>query len=393
MTTIILFGITGDLAKKKLIPALAEIYKGGQDFKYVGFGRKDFSAKDFHNFIAEHAAALDAGLKKGFAERWSYVRSELDDRKGYRELAGRAGKGGDILLYVSLPPQFHMDVISGLASVGLLGKNPKPASKGAATKGVPKIVLEKPFGVDEKSAKDLWKKISSLVGTDSLYLVDHYGAKQSVMELETFAKTGFFQDLYKTDLVKKIKVTLKEKKDAGGRGVLYDSIGTLKDVGQNHVLRMLTSILLAMKFNPKKSEKNKLKRSDIISKLRPRSVSIGQYRGFRNEPGVNPESQTETYFYAKNTFEDVEVDLEAGKATSADDSSVVISMNDKNSVTIPVNGYGSKDAYVTVFERAMLGDRSVFAEYEEILASWRYAEKAKKLAAKAKLRVYSKGAI
>ncbi|HEY1036958.1 MAG TPA: hypothetical protein VGE62_00060 [Candidatus Paceibacterota bacterium] len=391
MTTIILFGITGDLAKKKLIPALAELYSDsiglGRGFQFIGFGRKAFTPEEFDAFITECSKAffdrrpdVDLSVANQFASKWAYVISELNEADGYAQLAAAVGHDSDILAYISLPPQFHMDVVNGLSGAGIVSQ--KDESRG--TKSA-KVVFEKPFGLDAFHARDSWARIGSLMPSEDVYLVDHYGAKQPIVDFERIGDTGAFAQMRAAGLIQGIRSALVEKKDANGRGSFYDSVGALKDVGQNHVLRMLTSGIRAIASDSQE-------RADIIRSLNPLSVELSQYAGFASEPGVDPETKTETFFRVRDSFEGIDIELVAGKSASEDDNSLTVFYTDGKSLRIPVNAPATKEAYVTVFERALEGDRSVFADIEEVLASWEYIAKVKRLAEGSEVQIYEKGA-
>ncbi len=452
MNSIVLFGITGDLARAKLIPSLARLWKGGffehgADVvdaadpahlvaRFIGFGRKDFSKEDFEKYIDEYsvlsAPSLSSDLSsdllpestsvQDFTSKWSYVCSDLDNIDGYKKLADTVGQG-EVLFYVALPPQYQMTVAKMLVDAGLLSKS---NTQNAANR----IAFEKPFGYDAQSALSLNNFLLEHLGEEQIFRVDHYAGKEAVLALDESGKQGLLVDTYNSKDFSKIEVRLHEKKDVKGRGAFYDAVGALSDVGQNHLLYVLSSVLAAPFFN--KSDFNNTEKKNIsIEKMRHialdtvdfdvsmDAVEVGQYEGFLSEDGVKPDSTTETFFKIKGKICDnenfvcylgdractedeenfkkdfiarwkgLEIEISAGKAMKENDVAVYLynkkdlDKNEESVMVIPVNSQDinkpQKEAYDEVFRSALTGDKARFVDIEQVLIGWRLVEDVKKL--------------
>ncbi len=392
MKNIVIFGITGDLAKKKIVPALSKLATVfGADAenrisKYIGFGRKDMSVSDFQAYIgglienstdtvvggsdttasADASGAFSDGSYNDFIKKWVYVQSEIDDMAGYENLKMEIA-GEESLIYISLPPQLTETVLARLSQSGILSK----------TDSRNKLLIEKPFGSDLETAEKLRAIIESDLNTENVYLVDHYACKQAIVDFETQGFDGFFGlsgEKESLDDIKCIKVSILEKKGVDGRGAFYDSVGAIKDVGQNHCLRVLTSILSVA------SESES--RSNILHAISFDNVKKIQDPAYKSVEGVSNESKTETYFEISGKFDGVvDVIIEGGKYQPEDKSEVSIVLKDGRNLLLPINNYKSSamtrdgdrvpDAYENVIKFALEGRREYFVDFDEVLEQWR----------------------
>lgn len=434
MPDIVVFGITGDLARRRIIPALARAWGNNhlpKGTRFIGFGRKHFDAPGFSIFIQEHApAGIDA---KKFAQSWKYAESELDDGDGYKKLAAllqsqlslpqkspkkTAGKKPRTLIYMSLPPVHQAIVIRKLIAAKILKKN----------NGVV-VAIEKPFGKDAPSAKKLNDLLLSAVSEKQIYRVDHYAAKEELIDMEAAGKGGLLSHMNAVGM-NSLEIKFHEQGTMAGRGSFYDHVGALNDVGQNHIMHMLGTVLAA----PYASHKNYSEiRSTAVSFLKPQKALFGQYESFRKEPGVLPNSKTETYFKTENVmafpkteksnnaelsklskrWQGLKVFISVGKGLSEDlveicfhskgesfaassapgnDSSASASASNSpggSSICLVTARHGAKDAYQTIFETVMRGDMSHSVGIGQITAGWNYVKKVK--AMKPKLLIYKDG--
>lgn len=424
MNKVVLFGITGDLAKQKLIPALFKLYSNGllpKDSRFFGFGRKAFSRSEFGLFIDECLQKkngrggdilIDPAEIADFFENFEYIQSELDDDKGYKELAGKIDEEKDkALFFLSLPPQFQATVSEKLIKNNVLGR------KFAGTR---KIALEKPFGYDSRSAVELQNLLSLYLDESQILRVDHYAAKQALIDLETAAYSGIFDGMLGKENVKSIEITFNEEIDVSNRGLFYDSVGALNDVLQNHVLHILGTVLVLPVISAHViSGKGKSVPSLTISKIRgemlkglkllanPKPV-LGQYKGYRDSVGVKKDSQTETFFDVRaelghNIWKGTKVRLTGGKALKKSEVSVALELKrSKKKIKILVNNSTSSghvasvklDAHERIFLEALnvcgIGDSSKnicnttdesahFISFDQSMAGWRFVEKIKKI--------------
>lgn len=388
MKNIVIFGITGDLAKKKIVPALSKLatrsVAGSENYitKYIGFGRKDMSVSDFQAHIGDLTRSSSEVVANGtmlgsqvdpaserieyFTRKWTYVQSEIDDIEGYKRLKTELGDI-DSLIYVSLPPQLTENVLAGLSQSGVLGK--------ADSRN--KLLIEKPFGCDLESAKKMRAILEADFNTENIYLVDHYACKQAIVDLERLGFDGFFglsDEKVSLNDIESIQVSILEKKGVDGRGAFYDSVGAIKDVGQNHCLRVLTSVLSALGESGT--------RSDILHSISFDNVKKVQDSRYKLVEGVDGESNTETYFEISGKYKgDVGVIIEGGKYQLEDKNEVAVVMKDGRILVIPINSYKGSDAtrndtdvpdaYENVIKFALEGRREYFVEFDEVLEQWR----------------------
>lgn len=415
MTEIVLFGITGDLSRQKLIPSLYNLFSKGAlkpDTRFFGFGRKSMRDEEFQAFIetcvrSKSSHSVDVHLVDTlhqFMKQWSYVISELDSDNGYIELASRL-KSDSSLVFLSLPPAFQLPVCKKLIEnkvVEMSSINDAMISGAAESISASfgrKIALEKPYGHDSASAKELEAYLSSKLNQSQILRVDHYAGKQALVELERAAEQGVFQALLELKSIKSIEVTLCETADVSQRGAFYDSVGALNDVLQNHMLHMLSTVLALPQIGMTSSVPGHLSkiRSKILEAIEVTSVSaLGQYAGYSTSDGVSSDSTTETFFniegrFGKHAASAIKIKLVGGKALKTSEASVIISLKNGKKVAIGVNGYGTKEAHEQIFEDAVAGNLDRFISYKQAMAGWRIVESAKKKHAGKKLVVYKKG--
>lgn len=424
-TLIILFGITGDLSRSKLIPSLMRLWKKDHSLSFVGFGRKDFSKDEsssdsFSNFIKKYSG--DAN----FSNNWKYVQSDLDEDRGYRELKNIIGtntvgkkRGKSLVFYIALPPQFQKVVASKIIENFAVKNGTANSSKYKSESKLPKdfvLAFEKPFGYSSASAKALNKMLLKSVREEQILRVDHYAGKQALIDMEKGAELGALGESFNNNHISKITVHFLEKNSANGRGAFYDHVGALADVLQNHMLYML-STALAVPYILNSSKKNLNKnidkiREEVLAKIKydfknsvNKNVELGQYKSFKKESGVSPKSKTETSFIIKGKISKadkywggVDVEFIGGKSMSENDSAIYLQYNKSTVVKtnqaedvlrLPINGYSTREAYDEIFQSAIcesLGQKTGrFVSLKQILEGWKLVEKIKKLKIKPKL--------
>ncbi|MBP6974428.1 MAG: hypothetical protein KBB54_00625 [Candidatus Pacebacteria bacterium] len=427
MNELVLFGVTGDLAKQKLIPALFKLYKNGElnrKSSFIGFGRKKFTKSDFQNFIEQLVLVgnIDTTNKissislnthdtheaRSFASQWSYVESELDNLNGYKKLASILTTD-TTLVYISLPPMYQYQVCSTLVSSGIVVKSKNR-----------RIAFEKPYGFDSISANKLDSFLTRRLRTDQILRVDHYAGKQALVEFEQVARQGIFSDILNSKNIKKIEVRLNESIDVAKRGPFYDQVGALSDVGQNHVLHMLATVLALPEISVAPSNLSELRSSALsILEINKKSI-LGQYQSFTATPGVREGSTTETFFRIfgkikavkstkvngkregkggknKSYLNDLSkrwvglnIEIMGGKALSSPEASITLHTKHSKPVKIMVNGYGSRDAYEQIFIDSFKYNPDRFIDFKQIEIGWDIIEKVKKMASK-KVIIYKRG--
>ncbi|KKU77548.1 MAG: Glucose-6-phosphate 1-dehydrogenase [Parcubacteria group bacterium GW2011_GWA2_47_64] len=334
--TIVIFGATGDLFQKKLAGALFDLDQKKllpQRTEIVGFSRKPLSHDQFRAFVQNALAARSNGKvvePDAFVGRAMYHQGDLTKAESYASL-GRFleerdrinGVCSDKLFHLAVPPNLYEVVFTRLAKSGLA----IPCAPGLPNEAVAwtRVLVEKPFGNNEKEAARLDRLLGKLFEEEQIFRIDHYLAKETMQNIISFRfSNGLFEPLWSRKHIEKVEIKFLEKNDTSARGSFYDEVGALRDVGQNHILQMLA--LVAME-NPCGIDATKIReaRQKVLEKVSGggrdlnSSVVRGQYKGYRNEPGVLPNSNTETYFriiakIENNRWRGVPFILESGKA-------------------------------------------------------------------------------
>lgn len=308
-TILVVFGATGDLVKKKILPALFNLFLEGKlptMFKVVGFSRRSFSREDFEKYIFEATAkyrGANAKICGAFCKPFSYQQGVFEKLDGFRALEKRLlaidnewGVCANKLFYLAVPPKFYKTIFKKLAASGLT----KPCSP---EEGWSRVLVEKPFGKDLETAKKLDTLLGALFKEEQIYRIDHYLAKEMLQNILAFRfSNNLFENSWDNTLIEKITIRLWEKIGVEDRGGFYDSVGALQDVGQNHFLEMLALITMEnpTDFNDRAIRE---KRRQALETLVPPSAREikkfsfrAQYAGYRTIEGVAPNSRRETYF-------------------------------------------------------------------------------------------------
>ncbi|MGB5703897.1 MAG: glucose-6-phosphate dehydrogenase [Polyangiales bacterium] len=286
---LILFGITGDLARKKLFSALYDLTASGRlDMPVIGVASRGWDDETLREKAREALEALgrkiDEEVFARLAANLSYVSGNYRDPATYARIAERISRDACAVSYLAIPPGLFNEVVDGLASVGLNHRG--------------RLVLEKPFGRDLRSATELNDIVQRYYPEDRVYRIDHFLGKEAVQNLMIFRFSNtVLEPIWNRHYVRGVQITMAEDFGVEGRGSFYDKVGTVRDVVQNHLLQVLA--LLAME--PPVSESPDAVRDERVKALRAiitpmaEDVVRGQYAGYRREAGVDPSSDTETY--------------------------------------------------------------------------------------------------
>jgi glucose-6-phosphate 1-dehydrogenase len=318
---LVIFGASGDLAKRKLIPAIYQLYKGNHlpdCFAVLGVSRTDYSDEAFRDFIFSESDHLDhEGVSKEDQERFKqslyYLPINTSESSDYAkvkerlaELDNSCSTEGNYLFYLSTPPFLYSVIPAHLAAYGLNDES----------NGWKRLVVEKPFGYDSASAAKLNSELQQHFEEDQIYRMDHYLGKETVQNLlVTRFANGIFEPLWNRNYISHIEITSAEKLGVGSRGGYYDKSGALRDMLQNHLLQIVAHVAMEppISADARSIRNEKLKLFQSIRPIKEEEVSKyvirGQYTrsvirgeevpGYRDAEGVPEESKTETYVAMK----------------------------------------------------------------------------------------------
>lgn len=427
-----IFGGTGDLTKRKLLPALYNLYAAGilkDCFEVVCIGRRPYSQEDYIDFVdswvKEHARIqIEEEILKKFYSHITYYKMDFTDLNEYEDLNTyfKQHPCSNHMMYYAVAPAFFDVITQGVMTLNNVKQ--------------PKIILEKPFGETLEQAKELNKTLEESFGNDHIYRIDHYLGKEMVRNILTIRETNpIFENAWSNQFVDHIEIDAFEEVGVGTRANYYDHAGALKDMVQNHLLQILSVVAVDDLRKPLRKEQIK-----ILNSLEPVSketikdcLVLGQYKGYKDETNVAEDSTTETYAGLKiyldhPRWKGVPFYVQTGKKCSKREIEVkvVFKSNDVNTpkdvlvVKIqPTEGVylefniktpgedsitrarmdfcqncnlvfklNTPEAYERMLFACMNGDSRWFTSFEQIEASWKYVEDLKRLYQEAQLPLY-----
>jgi glucose-6-phosphate 1-dehydrogenase len=446
--TFVLFGATGDLAKRKIYPALYNLYlnhKLPQPISIIGLGRGNLSHLDFQEKIKESVLEFSRRLEHeademgDFLDAFRFSTLDVNKPEDYQKLLQLVKEREDELqiaenrmFYLSVAPEFFDIIAFNVKNSGL-----------GATSGWKRLIIEKPFGHDLQSARELNEKLSSAFDEEEIFRIDHYLGKPMVQNLEALEFANpVLQSIWNRDHIANVQITASETVGVEQRAGYYDQAGAIRDMVQNHMLQvlMMTAMNLPYKINATEIRNEKRKVMEALRPVKKEDVQFhivrGQYSsgemkgesvsGYKDEPGVNPSSQTDTFvaarlwidnpfwsgvpFYIrtgkrmkekstriviefKNTLklhynQDQKVEPNLLIIEISPDENVALQLNGKNPMNGKIepvnisfscedsvrNGAGVPEAYERLIYDALIGDSTFFAHWKEVELSWEWVQ-------------------
>lgn len=436
-TILVLFGATGDLVAKKILPALLNLWKEQnlpEPFSIVAFGRRDLTDATFRDYVRDILVKrtdlnIDAATLTAFLEGITYHKGQFDSDADYAALAEKLQAMSDgptsYVYYLAVPPELTKTISNGLHSAGLTEEGKS---------GARRIIVEKPIGISSGSAEEIEAVLGSTFTEAQVYRIDHYLAKEMVQNLMAFRfSNSLFEGMWNGEAIERIDIRLWETLGVETRGAFYDGLGALRDVGQNHLLQMLAFITMD---HPENFQAGLVrhKRAEILQALHVWSAEEiventrrAQYDGYPSIEGVAAGSQTETYFKVNvridtPRWKNVAISLESGKRLGRARKEIVVTFrppknclchqdadeHKQNVITFgiePTEGimidFWSKkpgldfdveqrtfdfmlrnveqrSQYIEEYEKLLLdgilGDQTLFVDKDEVKAMWRFVD-------------------
>jgi glucose-6-phosphate 1-dehydrogenase len=412
---LVFFGVTGDLAYKKIFPALhAMVRRGTLNIPVIGVARDDFTLDTLkeraRSSIDQHGGGVDPDAMKKLERLLFYVKGEYSDLRTFEALHTALKGAQRPAYYLAIPPLLFGSVVEHLS------KSDRDAGA--------RVIVEKPFGHDRESAQQLNRILLNAFPEDSIFRIDHYLGKRPVhnMVYFRFANT-MLESFWNRTHIESVQITMAEDFGVQGRGAFYDQTGTIRDVVQNHLFQVMANLAMEppVRTDSESLRDEKVKVLKAISPLQAQDVVRGQFEGYLKEPGVKPDSTTETFAAIRlriNSWrwQDVPFFIRAGKSLPVTCTEVVARLRSPPAVfpqretganhirfrispdtTVAMaltimdpdeTGVGQStelqasrhpgpnemDAYERVLTDALAGDRALFAREDYVEEAWRIVD-------------------
>lgn len=417
-SAITLFGGSGDLTYRKLLPAMYNLEflnKLDDNFKIIGLGRRDYTTEDYikiaETWIKENSRKkYDEKIFKKFLSRISYFKIDISKKDEYKRLQQFYIEQNieKHVYYYAVAPSMFLPITEGLRAY--------------CSENNAKVIIEKPFGEDLENASILNDKLAEFFGKDEIYHIDHYLGKEMIQNILTIRfMNAIFKGIWNKDFIDNIQITAAETVGVETRAGYYDKSGALKDMVQNHLLQVLS--IVAME-EPDKDENKGIKKSQLklLKSLKPLintkdDLVMGQYNGYLDEANIQPNSKTETYvalrlFIDNERWDGVPFYIRTGKKMGNKETQVVIQFKEVNGIPgnilvikiqpdegvylqfsakkpgtendiqrvsmdfcqscVLENRINTPEAYERLLYACFEGDASLFSEWDQIEVSWNY---------------------
>lgn len=433
-TTMIIFGGTGDLTHRKLIPALYQLHINGflpEDFSTISIGRRDKSTEEYRKELLSSikkfsSRNFEEESFNSFSRKISYFRLNFEDKSDYddllKELQSRdkEGSADNYMFYLAVSPNYFGEIVENLQASKIREKQ----------SNWQRLVIEKPFGQDLDSAIKLNDTISKVFEEKDIYRIDHYVAKEMIQNINMLRfQNAIFGSIWNKDHISNVQITVLEKEGVGTRGGYYDGTGALRDMVQNHLLQLLA--ITAME-PPKSLDTDDVRNEKVkvFSSLRPftsenleEKLILAQYEGYHSEDKVDSDSTTETLvatkiFIDNERWEGVPFYLLTGKSLKNKTAQITIEFKQSNryhygkdsepnileikiqpdeGITLHLNIkepgvvdkismvemdycqsclylFNSPDSYEKLLLDAISGDSTLFTRWDELQLTWKYVD-------------------
>jgi glucose-6-phosphate 1-dehydrogenase len=412
MTKLFILGATGDLTSRKIIPALNNLLEKEQipvETEIVAVSRRPYSTSEYLEFLSAAKVKVNDALRQGL----KYVAADFSKSDSLQELRAEFTGVELAIVYFAVEPQLFPTVVTALKTgIFTQGVDPKIA----------RIVVEKPFGLDHKSASELSELLEECFTEQQIYRVDHVLNRQALSDIMELKRSNFLvSELFSNKLLDFVQVTYAEELGIEGRGAFYEATGALRDMVQSHLLQALGIILSPGYFTAQAMEDFQMARARAISQLEysgPESLVLGQYQGYLQEPEVSPTSKVETFAALKlestdPNWQGVPIFLRTGKKLKGKyiDIHLVCKLNpqqtNRNVLTFritPNSGINLRlwkpeksaewdleeidmshcyrpgahmEPYEQLLANVFVGDRMLFVSKDEVLTAWQLIDKIK----------------
>ena len=356
MYTIVIFGASGDLTHRKLVPSLYDLFRKGrlpEKIRIVGVARSDYSDDSFREYVESGVKEFakdtyDQSTWQKFAPFFKYIQGDLTKPEEMQAIDNilcemEDGQPGNRVYYLAIGPQLYEKAIANLGAANMVEE----------THGWRRVVIEKPFGHDLPSAQHLNQAIHQVLDESQIYRIDHYLGKETVQNLLVFRfANSLYEPVWNRNYIDHVQITVAETVDVSQRANFYDSVGVVRDMMQNHMMQLF-SLVAAEPPSSFDAEAIRNEKSKVLSAIRPikpddvEDCTVrGQYRQYRDTKGVAPGSNTPTYaavrFYVDNwRWQGVPFYMRSGKALAAKATEISIFFKRPPHVMFPMTP-GSK---------------------------------------------------